>query len=35
MMNSASPRRELNPLWLITGAMALFFVVAAAFLAAG
>jgi hypothetical protein len=32
---SASSREEQNPLWLIAGAMALFFAVAAAFLAAG
>jgi hypothetical protein len=32
---SASSHDEQNPLWLIAGAMVLFFVVAAAFLAAG
>jgi hypothetical protein len=32
---SASSRGEQNPLWLIAGAMALFFAVAAAFLVAG
>jgi hypothetical protein len=37
-MNSqpdASSHRELNPLWAIAAAMAFFFAVAAAFLAAG
>jgi hypothetical protein len=32
---SASSHEEQNPLWLIAGAMALFFAVAAAFLVAG
>jgi hypothetical protein len=33
--DSADSRDEHNPLWLIAAAMALFFAVAAAFLAAG